>query len=234
MISAIVGVAGKKLLRLLRFSTEPFKNSASYWEERYVRGGNSGVGSYGRLAKFKAEVLNAIVADHGISSVLEFGCGDGNQLQLAKYPSYIGFDVSETAVRMCRLRFKDDHTKRFALLNEYTGQKADLTLSIDVIYHLVEDDVYEAYMTRLFSAATQLVVAYSSNTTAPYTKGPSVRHREFTEWVKRSRADWELVRRIPNRYPYRPGDADADETSLADFFVFSKRETDDRNSANRR
>jgi SAM-dependent methyltransferase len=223
MIGEIVGVAGRRLLRLLRVSTDPFTSSASYWKERYLRGGNSGVGSYGRLAKFKAEVLNGIVAEHGISSVLEFGCGDGNQLQLAKYPSYIGFDVSETAVEMCRRRFKDDHTRRFALVSKYNGEKADLTLSLDVIYHLVEDDVYEAYMTRLFSAATQLVVAYSSNISAPYTKGSHVRHRKLTEWVNRNRPDWALVQQIPNRYPYRPGDADADETSMADFFVFSNR-----------
>lgn len=31
-----------------------FSGSASYWENRYVRGGNSGAGSYNRLSEFKA------------------------------------------------------------------------------------------------------------------------------------------------------------------------------------
>jgi hypothetical protein len=35
-----------------------FPDSATYWEQRYARGWNSGVGSYGRLAEFKAQVLN--------------------------------------------------------------------------------------------------------------------------------------------------------------------------------
>lgn len=78
-----------------------FTNSKSYWESRYQKGGNSGFGSYGRLAKFKAEVLNDFVAKNSIQSVMEFGCGDGNQLKLAVYPKYIGLDVSPKAIKRC-------------------------------------------------------------------------------------------------------------------------------------
>ena len=75
-----------------------FPGSAAYWESRYAKGGSSGVGSYGRFAEFKAEVLNRFVATHSVQSVIEFGCGDGNQLALASYPWYLGYDVSATAV----------------------------------------------------------------------------------------------------------------------------------------
>ena len=37
---------------------KPFPGSEKYWEKRYIAGGNSGAGSYGKLAEFKAEVLN--------------------------------------------------------------------------------------------------------------------------------------------------------------------------------
>ncbi len=57
----------------------PFPGSQDYWVKRYAKGGNSGPGSYSELAKFKASVLNAFVREHGIQSVIEFGCGDGNQ-----------------------------------------------------------------------------------------------------------------------------------------------------------
>src|ERR1700760_1333334 len=91
----------------------PFKTSSDYWERRYVRGGNSGVGSYGRLANFKAEFLNDFVEQHRINSVIEYGCGDGSQLKLASYPSYIGIDVSPRAVEICRALFAADRSKRF-------------------------------------------------------------------------------------------------------------------------
>src|SRR5437899_4317923 len=58
---------------------------------------NSGLGSYDKLAEFKAEVLNGFVKENTIKSVIEYGCGDGNQLKFAEYPSYLGFDVSVKA-----------------------------------------------------------------------------------------------------------------------------------------
>src|SRR5690348_2974605 len=75
-----------------------FSGSATYWESRYVGGGSSGAGSYGQFADLKASVLNHFVEANGVTTVTEFGCGDGNQLSLMRYPSYTGFDVSETVV----------------------------------------------------------------------------------------------------------------------------------------
>ena len=63
-----------------------FSGTINYWEDRYRTGHDSGAGSSGRLAAFKAEFLNGLVADHNVSSVIEFGCGDGRQLALAEYP----------------------------------------------------------------------------------------------------------------------------------------------------
>src|SRR5262245_61579496 len=100
--------AGAAGLRRLRFAGSP-----SYWEERYARGETSGAGSYGHFAEFKAEILNAFIARQTIRSVIEWGCGDGAQLALARYPRYIGLDVSRTAVANCIARFADDPTKSF-------------------------------------------------------------------------------------------------------------------------
>src|SRR5438874_1182973 len=122
-----------------------FPGSASYWEQRYRSGGDSGAGSYGRLADFKAEILNRFVASHGVESVIEFGCGDGNQLSLARYPNYIGLDVSASAIQMCKKRFVEDSSKSFFLYHPdcFVDRQgifaSDLSMSIDVIYHLVED-----------------------------------------------------------------------------------------------
>src|SRR5690625_3159471 len=114
-----------------------FLGSEDYWEERYSAGGTSGVGSYGKFAHFKADVLNDFVENQQIGSVIEFGCGDGNQLELAEYPMYTGYDVSETVIELCRERFSDDPKKRFRLMEEYSGEQAELALSLEVIYHQI-------------------------------------------------------------------------------------------------
>jgi SAM-dependent methyltransferase len=194
----------------------PFRSSADYWETRYALGGNSGVGSYSKFAEFKAQVLNEFVRVHSVQSVVEFGCGDGNQLRLAQYPSYRGYDISPSAVDLCRKSFAADSTKAFDLVGSYNNETFDLALSLDVIFHLVEDAVFEDYMRTLFGAATRYVVIYSSDTEDDE-DSPHVRHRAFSKWVERNIARWRLIRQIPNRYPYR---GDWRKGSFADFFVY--------------
>jgi SAM-dependent methyltransferase len=219
----IVGPLARRIYRLLRGDREaprPFPGSERYWEQRYVSGGDSGPGSYGKFALFKAEILNDFVAEHEVRSVIEFGCGDGNQLELAAYPVYLGVDVSETAIARCRERFRADPTKTFQLAKDYEGRRAELALSLDVIFHLVEDGVFERYMGALFQAATRFVIIYSSNRDEP-TDGESmhVRHRRFTSWIDDHAPGWTLMAQAPNRYPnqgdYRTG-------SFSDFFIYRR------------
>jgi SAM-dependent methyltransferase len=213
----------KRLLSSIRNMLRPRRtfSSAGYWERRYRSGGNSGPGSYNHLAEFKAEVLNGFVAERKVESVVEFGCGDGNQLTLAKYPSYVGYDLSPVAVAGCKRRFAGDSSKRFHLASEYDGRRADLALSLDVVFHLTEDEVFDQYMRRLFGAASRYVIVYSSNQDEPIEPvSVHVRHRQFTRWVQSEMpSEWVLLRNIPNRYPYT-GDSEA--TSFADFYIYEK------------
>ncbi len=195
-----------------------FTASRDYWEQRYADGRDSGTGSYGPFADFKAEILNEFVSTFSVRTVIEFGCGDGNQLRLANYSEYLGFDVSETAVRKCQEIFKSDVTRRFKLADDYNGETADLALSLDVIFHLVEDDIFEKYMNRLFNAGTRYVIVYSSNTDDQGDNdAPHVRHREFTRWVAVQRPQWTLFQHVPNRFPYG---GDYHTGSFADFYMF--------------
>lgn len=214
-------IPGVKQLGRLRKKRTLFSGSGDYWENRYREGGTSGSGSYGRLALFKAEVLNRFVAENKITSVLEFGCGDGHQLSLAKYPHYTGLDVSKTAVRNCRKLFLEDNSKHFFLYGEEKANalKAGLALSVDVIFHLVEDEVFERYMRDLFGAALKYVIIYSSN----YDNAQSFHERErnFTRWIEENEPEWQLIQKIDNRYPYDP--KDAENTSKSDFYIFGKK-----------
>src|SRR5688572_3657485 len=126
------------------FSLNGFEGSEKYWKKRYQKGGTSGPGSYGHLAEFKAEILNNFVQQHHVKSVIEFGCGDGNQLKLSKYPSYIGFDISEESIKKCSSFFSDDISKKFTIMDKYANEIAELTLSLDVIFHLTEDKLYHS------------------------------------------------------------------------------------------
>ncbi|MCW2586899.1 MAG: glycosyl transferase group 1 [Frankiales bacterium] len=198
----------------------PFVGSASYWERRYATGGDSGVGSYDQLAQFKATTLNRFVADHGVASVVELGCGDGNQLALAEYPSYIGLDVAPSAVDRCIAAFRDDPSKSFfrydpdRFVDRQGTFRCDLALSLDVVFHLVEDAVFERYMHTLFDCGGRFVCVYSSNDEVPDI-GHHVRHRHFTPWVEQHRPDWVLVERVPNPHRGRL------EGAVSDFWFYA-------------
>jgi hypothetical protein len=195
-----------------------FTGSSQYWELTYARGGTSGSGSYGALALGKAEFLNAFVREHSVQSITEFGCGDGNQLSLADYPRYVGLDVSASAIALCKRRFSDDATKSFFLHSDASFVDraglfvADMAISLDVIYHLIEDEIYQLYMEHLFVAGDRYVVVYSTNTLMGGT-APHVRHRCFSSWVEDNCPQWRLTQVTPGP-DSGPG--------RADFFVYER------------
>jgi len=205
-----------------------FADSSTYWQARYGRGGNSGDGSFGRLAQFKAEVVNTFVRDNSIQSVLELGCGDGNQLLLAEYPRYMGLDIAPCAIEKCQETFAEVESKQFLLYDPSTfdevveSLRCDLSLSMDVIYHLVEEEVFETYMGHLFAAASRFVIVYASNFEHRDAL-PHVRHRCFTDWVEVNLPRWQLIQHIPNRYPHVVGKESV--TSSASFYIFGRTTT---------
>ncbi len=217
----IITMDGYEKKALMKRVWLPF-SSGKYWEKRYVEGGNSGAGSYNRLAEFKAEIINKFVRDNNVSKIIEWGCGDGNQLKLAEYPEYIGYDVSKKAVKICREKFSDDLTKQFIWCggDRFENKvRGDLSLSLDVIYHLIEDDVYEQYMEWLFSSSERYICIYSSN--FEERSAAHVRNRKFTDWIEgHTDKEWRLAKIVRNRYPY--SEDNSDETSWSDFYFYEK------------
>jgi hypothetical protein len=210
-------VPGVRQLSLLRQRLN-FNGSSDFWESTYAQGGTSGPGSYGVLAHGKAEFINSFVRSNNVQSVIEFGCGDGNQLSLAKYPSYVGLDVSRSAIGLCKSRFANDLHKSFFIYDgncfaDHRGLfTADLALSLDVVYHLTEDSVFELYMTHLFAASNQYVIIYSTNAIIKQ-DAPHVRHRHFSSWIDSNCPQWLLKGRA---------DGPASGPRRADFFVYER------------
>jgi glycosyltransferase involved in cell wall biosynthesis len=206
-----------RLLAVLR--KRRFRSSSHYWEQRYSVGESSGVGSYGRFAEYKAEVLNGFIAEYNIRKVADFGCGDGNQLKLLNCPEYLGLDVSPAAVEKCRASYRHDQTKTF-LVN--TGPEAmakvrafgpELTMSLDVIYHLVEDETFERYLTNLFAVSSRYVVIYSTNFDKRY-EFPHQLDRKFTDYVAQHMPGWRLMKVLPN--PHKGHD------TQSDFYIYER------------
>jgi SAM-dependent methyltransferase len=191
--------------------------STNYWEKNYADGLTSGGGSYGKYAEFKAKIINDFVKEKKIESIIDFGCGDGNQAALLKVNDYIGLDISQSVINQDTEKFRGNKRMRFFKYNRFDGDellfKADLGLSLDVLYHLVEQDVFEGYISDLFSASEKYVMIYSTNrknklneTIHAYSK-----NRVFMDYIP---DNWNLIKVVRNIYPKNP----------ADFYIFKKME----------
>ena len=214
-LAAVPGMG--RLLTIAR--KRRFRSSSLYWEQRYQVGEGSGIGSYSKYAEYKAEVLNRFFADHDIRKVADFGCGDGNQLKSLKCAEYLGLDVSPSAVEQCRALYRHDPTKTF-LVNSGPDAMAkvrefgpELTMSLDVIYHLVEDDTFERYLTNLFELSSRYVVVYSTNFDRRY-DFPHQVDRKFTDYVAKHMRGWRLLEALAN--PHKGPD------TQSDFYIYEK------------
>ena len=92
----------------------------------------------------------------------------------------------------------------------------ELGLSLDVIFHLVEDDAFERYMNDLLGHSSRFVVLYTSDNDVfdpPGTVAPHARHRPIGRWMT-SQHNWRLKQRIV--------EGEEDSTSFADFSIYEK------------
>jgi len=168
-------------------------DSKKYWNDRYTSGGNSGSGSYNEYVKFKADVINEFIKNNSeCKSYLELGCGDGNQQSLINYPNYIGYDISENIIEKVRKKYSS--SSRIFTSNVSDLIKSDVVLSLDVIYHLIEDSVYNTYMSMLFKLSNKYVIIYSTNK-----NGDIHNHYRDREFIKDINKDFSLKKTIINK-----------------------------------
>lgn len=153
-----------------------------YWEKRYKNGGNSGEGSRGYEADFKADIVNDIIVEFDIKTIFEMGVGDYYQLSLYDgFDKFVGYDISPTVLEICKN--KSDNNKH-SFVDTIPDEKFDMTMSIDVLYHLIDDDDFDSYMTNLFELSEEYVLIYATNQSDNEGWDEHIKHRVFTDWIK--------------------------------------------------
>ena len=181
-----------------------------YWENRYRKGGNSGKGSYGELCEFKSKIINDIIKRHKIKSLADLGVGDGNQLKHLNVfdPdfNYTGYDVSHTVIKKCKSMFELRFEHVDDLVDGY-----DMSMSMDVLYHLVDIQKFESYIDDLFRVSNKIVVIYARNENVKQ-HAEHVLFREFVTHIVKHFPEWKIINHIPGMRDQSP----------SDFYVFGK------------
>ncbi|WP_141504271.1 class I SAM-dependent methyltransferase [Paenibacillus luteus] len=190
----------------------------SYWENNYAKGGTSGSGSYGVLADFKAEIINDFIEEHSIQKVIEFGCGDGNQISLMKYGQYLGLDVANSSIDICAQRFAGDLTKSFLPYNprhfvNHGFLSSELVVCLDVLYHITDNNDFRKTLDDIFSCQASYVILYTRITGANEPNVvPTIQDRDIMQHLE-AYTDYQMLSILEQKHK---------ELSSASFIILKK------------
>lgn len=170
-------------------------NIAAYWNQRYLQGRTSGEGSEGDRAIVKAKYINELIYDKGIYTIADWGAGDGHVLSMVTLETdYLGIDISRVAIDRLRREWHGVPRRKFLTLDEARGVEidVDLAMSLDVIFHCIDQPTYEEHLRRLFGSSHRFVLIHSLDKD----RGRTARHvrwRHFTPDVARIAPEWVLM-----------------------------------------
>ena len=183
------------------------------WNNRYQNGCNSGAGSYNELYIFKRDIINDIINKNSIKSIIDFGCGDGNQIKEINIENYIGIDIAKASIDICKMKYNGS-SKKFYTYGEIDTMnlQSELTISLDVLYHILEEELYNTYLKNLFSSSSKYVLIYSSNYDGIHDR-QHIHTRQFTNNIENMFPNWQMIEKINQKYP---------NISSADFYLYEK------------
>lgn len=214
----------------------PDLTTAGYWERRYRQGGSSGAGSRGETLSQKigfAHIIHSDVRKEGGRGVLDLGCGDGRfaegfvEFSLGEQKDFDGYravDISpkalEIAEEFCRLRLPSEAVDRYMSFELFRPDRPEqpispgvfgLGLSLEVIFHILEDDIYDLYMSTLFDRCRTVLIQTAADPGPVRTAGSHIVWRDTQKWVQDNRPEALCIHHIPRPFG---------ERSFSDFFVY--------------
>jgi len=160
--------------------------------EQNLWGGNeskSGTGSEGSFAEQKINLIQDIIKEYDIQSIIDIGCGDLNWMKtILENPkiNYTGIDVVETLLNDNKNKAPEH---RFELLDFNKIYKADLLIIFDVFGHQLHDEVIEMikYINKL-DVKYVLVTNRINNNTLQYnvnkTRYEGINVGNYNDWNK--------------------------------------------------
>jgi SAM-dependent methyltransferase len=185
-----------------------FRTSVSHWQRHYERGGDSGPGSYGDSASYKADLINRVIRKYGIRSIIELGCGDGNQLAYLEVDEYVGLDISKSAIQRCLARHGGNTRRSFIWYDQDHFHdplhvvSADCSMSLDVIFHLVEDDVFSRYVRNLFNCGRRFVIIYALDMEQEKPVHVSVLLRKYSDYIATAIPEFRIALHVTAKHTF--------------------------------
>ncbi|MGC8495194.1 MAG: methyltransferase domain-containing protein [Syntrophobacteraceae bacterium] len=166
---------------------ENFDN-ALFWNNRYdcFPELGSGVGSRGQSLEYKREHLNNVVHFFGDSSVLEIGCGDLETSKGLNFKTYVGYDLSASALEIARAKRPDWQFVQGSIDDAHRDPLAELVMCIDVLIHQKDADQYRELLYNLARATGQRLIVSGYETTPSFTSDITAYHEPLSTTLRKT------------------------------------------------
>jgi hypothetical protein len=131
----------------------------NYWDKRYASGGTSGCGSIGKLRDIKWCWIKKFVAP--VTDIIDVGCGDLSFWEGRAIPDgYVGIDGSGIIIE----KNKRQHPNNIfyqAQSSEPLGLSASVVFCFDMLFHIMDDDIYWKTIHNLCSMSNEYIFIYT-------------------------------------------------------------------------
>jgi len=130
-------------------------DNRKFWNERYqsLPALGSGPGSRAYAAWLKRRLIESIVAERNIRSILDIGCGDMYWMPADSLAgvAYTGVDISDLIVQQNRLRFPDAEFLLHDIAAAPLPRGADLVICFDVLIHQIDEAQFSAALRNILA-----------------------------------------------------------------------------------
>ncbi|MEE2705223.1 MAG: class I SAM-dependent methyltransferase [Pseudomonadota bacterium] len=118
---------------------------------------------YGPIARHSRRIINEMIKDLNIASVLDVGCGECSLLNTIfqnHCPSSIsGIDISNKALKICQNLFPNGSFYKLDITKDKLEENFDLIISADVIEHLDNDQAAIKNMSAMLNPSGRLIIS---------------------------------------------------------------------------
>ena len=145
---------------------------ATYWENRYRSGGNSGLGLSSER-EFLVKRVKEAADEHSVQSILDVGVGTGELarmflplIQNRNWPwHYTGIDISKTAISRILESNHYPHsvTCMVADIVEKSFSPRDMVVCFNVHYHMATDERATKLIKNVLDSAVKVVLFLTWN-----------------------------------------------------------------------
>ena len=158
-----------------------------FWDLRYQMYPElgSGVGSRGDILEAKKKLLKYVSYGFYDKQIIDVGCGDLELTKDIPYKKYLGLDVSEKALEICKKK-KPEWSFLHTSIEDEAVPEADLIICFDVLIHQSTREDFDRLLNNMIRKAGKRLIIGAYNSKPKYTSAITHYYEPVEDLIRKS------------------------------------------------